>query len=356
MRVVWQLALGVAALVVLTQSAVAQGVMQFAETTYSFEQIREDGGQVTHKFIFRNTGDAPVVIEHVGSSCGCTVSDWSKAPVLPGQEGYVSGTYNPLGRPGSFTKSLTVTANANPGRVVLYLTGNVTPRARSRQEQYPYHMKQVWATVSFLSLPRVWHDGVTSGTIGLYNSGNREETVRFVNVSPSVQLSAEQLTLQPGEERLLRVTVDGRQVEEWGYTTERFACEVQGAHFGVELGFNRDENFNAWSEEERQNPPVATVAVKELDLGAVRHGDVIRASFEIQNRGRGMLYIRRAQTNCSCLEVEVGRTRVNQDGRSRVSVAFNTEGYRGAQSKDITLITNDPQQRYIRLRVKVDVR
>lgn len=342
--------------VAAVQGAAAQGVMEFSEKTYSFEQVAEDGGQVTHRFVFKNTGDAPVVIKHVSSSCGCTVSDWSKEPVLPGKEGFVSGTYNPMGRPGGFTKSLTVVSNAEPERVVLYLTGNVTPRARSKQEQYPYHMGQVWASVSFLSLPRVLDDGTTEGTVGLYNSGSKEMEMRFVDVPKSVQLPDRKITLKGGEERTLQITVDGRRVKEWGYTSEKFICEVQGTKYPIELGFNRDENFSAWSEEEKLNPPVASVANKEIDLKAVRYGDVVRASFEVTNTGGSTLYIRRVQTNCSCLIAEVGKEKLKPNASTKVSVIFNTEGYRGVHEKDISLITNDPQQRYVRLRVRADIR
>lgn len=338
------------------QAVNAQGVMDFVETTYSFEQVPEDGGTVTHKFIFRNTGDAPVVIRQVSSSCGCTVSDWSKEPVLPGKKGFVSGTYNPMGRPGTFTKSLTVIASAEPARVVLYLTGNVTPRARSKQEQYPYRMGQVWASQSFMALPRVLHDGTTRGTLGFYNSGNREVEVNFAELPKSVKLSESRMKLASGEERKIDVVVDGRKVKEWGYTTERFMCEVQGKKYAVELGFSRDENFGAWSEEQRLNAPVAEVRSREIDFGAVRGGDILRASFDVTNAGQSELFIRRVETNCSCLQAEVRKQELRPGATTKVSIALSTEGYQGTHEKDVTLITNDPQQRYIRLRVKASVR
>lgn len=355
MRVVEMWLAAVCILVSTAYAARAQGVMEFAEKTYSFEQIPEDGGTVTHTFTFRNTGNAPVVIKQVSSSCGCTVSDWSKEPVLPGKDGFVSGTYNPMGRPGSFTKSLTVVSNAEPSREVLYLTGTVVPRARSKQEQYPYHMGPVWASASFLSLPRVLHDGTTRGTLGLYNSSNREVEVKFAPPK-SVKLADRRLVLAPGVEQRVEVVVDGHEVEDWGYTTEKFSCEVLGEEYTVELGFSRDENFGAWSEEQRLRAPLAEVKLREIDFGAVRSGDVLRASFELTNVGQSALYIRRVQTNCSCLQAAVGKEKLRPKARTKVNVAFNTEGLRGVHEKDVTLITNDPQQRYVRLRVKANVR
>ena len=61
------------------------------------------------------------------ASCGCTTPDWSKEPIAPGKKGFVKASYNPAGRPGNFNKSVTVTSNQ--GTQVLYIKGQVVPKA-----------------------------------------------------------------------------------------------------------------------------------------------------------------------------------------------------------------------------------
>ncbi|MCU0348407.1 MAG: DUF1573 domain-containing protein, partial [Saprospiraceae bacterium] len=61
----------------------------------------------TYDFKFKNTGDAPIVIDNVRSVCGCTATEWSETPVLPGKEGYVRVVFDAR-KAGYFNKKVTV--------------------------------------------------------------------------------------------------------------------------------------------------------------------------------------------------------------------------------------------------------
>ncbi len=100
----------------------------FAETTHDFGTISEDGGYVTHEFTFTNTGTAPLVILGTSASCGCTTPKAPKHPVAPGKSAKVAVTYSPKGRPGEFTKTVTVRSNV-PGKKksILTIKGFVKP-------------------------------------------------------------------------------------------------------------------------------------------------------------------------------------------------------------------------------------
>lgn len=78
-------------------------------------------------FVFTNTGDAPLVIQSVRSSCGCLVPAWDHEPVPPGGTGNVRLRYD-THRIGAFNKSVTVTSNAmNAPTLVLRIKGMVSP-------------------------------------------------------------------------------------------------------------------------------------------------------------------------------------------------------------------------------------
>ncbi len=100
-------------------------VITFEETSHNFGTIAEDGGKVSHVFNFTNTGDATLVISNVRASCGCTTPSWPKEPVEPGKKASITVTYNPLGRPGAFTKTVTITANTEPEATMVKITGEV---------------------------------------------------------------------------------------------------------------------------------------------------------------------------------------------------------------------------------------
>ncbi len=93
------------------------------ETTHDFGIITKDQ-PVSHVFKFTNTGDEPLVIVDAKGSCGCTVPSYTKTPILPGQSGDIKVTFN-AAKPGSFTKTVTVTANTSEEQVKLYVKGEV---------------------------------------------------------------------------------------------------------------------------------------------------------------------------------------------------------------------------------------
>jgi len=78
----------------------------------------------TRLFAFTNEGDAPLLITNVKTSCGCTVPSYSKEPILPGKSGELKIKYDTK-RLGAFTKTITVTSNAEGGNKILKIKGNI---------------------------------------------------------------------------------------------------------------------------------------------------------------------------------------------------------------------------------------
>lgn len=112
-----------------TEQTEAQPQIKFAETSYNFGLIREDGGPVTHFFEFTNTGDAPLVIISATASCGCTRPTYPTEPIAPGKKGKIKVTYIPEGRPGEFIKVVKVRTNAQQSKKIsLKITGTVTSK------------------------------------------------------------------------------------------------------------------------------------------------------------------------------------------------------------------------------------
>ena len=96
--------------------------LAFKEDVHNFGNVAE-GDKADFDFIFTNTGKEPIIIERAQPSCGCTASDWTKGPILPGKTGFVRASYHTQGRPGPFTKNVTVLSNA--GAKVLTFKGEV---------------------------------------------------------------------------------------------------------------------------------------------------------------------------------------------------------------------------------------
>ncbi|MEO9257328.1 MAG: DUF1573 domain-containing protein [Crocinitomicaceae bacterium] len=94
------------------------------KTMFDFGQVKQ-GEIVKAKFEITNTGDLPLNIVRVEPSCGCTVADFTKEPILPGKKGWVSAQVNTDRFEGEIRKSLNVMANTSPTATTFIIKGVV---------------------------------------------------------------------------------------------------------------------------------------------------------------------------------------------------------------------------------------
>ena len=115
----WMLVCGMAV-------ASAQAEIKFDKISHDFGNFSEASPVVTCTFSYTNTGDKPLVINQAVASCGCTVPEYTKEPVQPGQKGSIKVTYNGTGKfPGHFKKSITVRTNGKVEMTRLYIEGTM---------------------------------------------------------------------------------------------------------------------------------------------------------------------------------------------------------------------------------------
>ena len=76
------------------------------------------------EFKFKNTGKEPLIISKCKGSCGCTVPECPKEPILPGESSIIKVNYDEK-RVGSFNKSITITSNAKTTTKILKVKGKI---------------------------------------------------------------------------------------------------------------------------------------------------------------------------------------------------------------------------------------
>lgn len=107
----------------MTLGAQAQAKIQFKQETIDYGEIKkgDDGVRV---FEFTNTGDKPLVISDVKSSCGCTVPEKPTAPIAAGADGTIKVKYD-TNRVGPIRKTITVYSNADEPVKAIKIKGKV---------------------------------------------------------------------------------------------------------------------------------------------------------------------------------------------------------------------------------------
>jgi len=112
--------------IMMAQAQDKKAVIKFDKTVNNFGTFSEDDAVQKCVFTFTNTGNGPLVINQAVASCGCTVPSYTKAPIMPGEQGEVKVTYNGAGKfPGHFKKTITIRTNGEPEMVRLYIEGTM---------------------------------------------------------------------------------------------------------------------------------------------------------------------------------------------------------------------------------------
>ncbi|MDP4266795.1 MAG: DUF1573 domain-containing protein [Bacteroidota bacterium] len=95
----------------------------FEKLIYDYGNIKQNEDGIC-EFVFKNTGNEPLILSNARSTCGFTVPSWPNEPILPGHTNKIKVQYN-TSRIGPINKSITVSSNAKNSIVVLFIKGNV---------------------------------------------------------------------------------------------------------------------------------------------------------------------------------------------------------------------------------------
>lgn len=98
--------------------------ISFENYTHSFGEVKQKT-ENAYDFVFTNTGDKPLVISDAKGSCGCTVPEYPKEPVLPGETAKISVVYSSRTSVGHQEKNVTITANTSPEKTILKISADV---------------------------------------------------------------------------------------------------------------------------------------------------------------------------------------------------------------------------------------
>jgi hypothetical protein len=103
--------------------------LNFDKTEHDFGTIAE-GDVVETVFNFTNTGKSELIILSAKGSCGCTVPEWPKEPIMPGESGKIKVKFNSYRKPNLQQKQITLVTNTEEGKEILKIRALVTPNPK----------------------------------------------------------------------------------------------------------------------------------------------------------------------------------------------------------------------------------
>lgn len=336
-------------LITLSCYVFAQGkkpVIKFEEKSFDFGAVPEENGPVSHEFVFKNTGEAPLIISNVKASCGCTTPSWTKDPVPPGETGTIVAEYNPLNRPGSFSKTISVTSNTEPNLNVLQIRGNVQPKPKTPEDDYPAKTGNLRTRYRSFNMGKITTKEPVTKSFDVYNDG--EETIIFSSntVTPAyIQIEVTPQELLPKQKGSIHLIYDAQERKSLGFSSDHirlFTNEAEDSIKDFNVMATIEEYFPPMTKEDLEKAPKLTLERKSHDFGNINEGEIVKAEFIFTNTGKSPLNIRETKANCGCTVSRPDKDMLKPGENSKIKVSFNAKGRRGKQQKTITIFSNDP--------------
>lgn len=326
---------------------------------YDFGEINE-GVQAEYQFIFKNTGNKPIKLNNVQASCGCTTPEWSSEPVPPGKTGYVKAIYNSRGRPGAFTKTITVMVDDSQEPIILTIKGNVKPKVND------IYVKDTIGGLAF--------ENLFIPINNLPSNETKEFSVQFKNITTNETIyiqpkfehsvafvpTVNKYVLKPGDVATLTIQAIGEKGLEAKLEPNKIFNEKVVFYTNEKSNNKKEILLNGtfvkiYTSEELAKLPKIEFEKLEFDAGKIIQGEKVNYAFKFKNVGGGILKIESAKPSCGCTASAPRKSEIEPGETSQIEMSFDSTGRSGPQSKTITVTSNDPLNPTIVLRFKCDV-
>lgn len=344
----------------LSASLIGQPVMKLSENEHNFGTFKEESGQQTYDFVVTNTGNAPLVIQNIVASCGCTTPEWTKQPIPPGGQGKITAIYDPRNRPGAFNKTLSVYTNAKPQVTVLTIKGEVIPHEKTVEELYLFPVGSVRFESNHLAFTNVKKTEKKIRVMQVINPSKEPVKIEFENLPPHLALKVNPETLKPGQKGIIEGTFDATKHSGWGNVSDMVRLKLNGIpqeNVFYYVSANLVEDFSSLSKADLENAPVFKLEATTIDLGKMPGSTSRDVEFKFTNAGKRDLIIRHVRSTCGCTAIQQGPEGAGiKPGQSgSIKATFNSGGYKGRVTKAIYVYTNDPKNSEVVLMLNADV-
>lgn len=326
---------------VLLAALSASGQVSWLETEREMGAFAEEAGPMSVAFRMVNTGAEPVSIVKARASCGCTSPDYTTEPIAPGDTASVTVTYDPAGRPGRFTKYVSVSLSDGSAATKLYIRGSVVGAPQTVAKRYP----QQCTPEIMLSRDILMTGEVNKGmqrTVFLEAYNRSTDTIHplvtrapaYYTIKPTPEAVA------PGEQLSFICYFNSGKCPLYGMVTDTIYIAPNPGTEGcaVEAVALVREDFSKLTDKELAKAPVARLADERIDMTGRT-----TAITTLRNMGRSPLTVRRIYSQDAGVRATIDRTNIKPGKAATITFeAIPETGDGTLLNARFALITNDP--------------
>jgi hypothetical protein len=329
---------------------------------HDFGVIYKEDGNVTHVFTFKNEGMDAVTLVAVKPGCGCTASDWTKAPIEPGQTGFVSATYRAASQkaPQHFSKTVSVTAESvnskEQKKYTLRFHGELKEKPVSPEVAFGIHVGAIGLKNKSLDFGSVRKGDVRVDGLEFANISQEEHKVEiFLGAAESFLTCEAPATIKPSEIGKFVFSFNSKADKMYGPQDIKVYLIIDGKkeltdEYALTLNANIYQDFSTLTVEEKQNSPIMEVE-DVLDLGTVAAGKTLKHNLAVKNTGVNPLEILRVYSNSKDVVLKAPKA-VKSGKKGTIGIEINTKNFEpGVYTRDLNIICNDFQHSVKRVKI-----
>jgi hypothetical protein len=309
-------------------------------------------------YTITNSGNQPLVMSNVTTSCACTIADWSKDPIVPGGKGFVTATFdgNTLGR---FDKEVCIYSNANPNLVYLSFEGEVVRQVNDFSKTHPYHIGNIAIDRTSIDFPDAKRGDKLTAMLDVVNMSDRPYEPILMHLPSYISMKRSSDVLLKGQRGIIQLTLDTKNMDDVGLTQSsiylsRFNGDKVSPENEIPISIIILPDFSNMTVADKEKAPVIHVSATSLDMTeALSSKNKVSQDISISNTGKSPLIISKVQVLNSAIGVTL-KKRIIQPGETtnlRITV------HKNANTKDkgkmsILMINDDPIQPKIEINIQ----
>ena len=276
---------------------------------------------------FTNTGDKPLKIDRVSTSCGCTVAHWPTSRIAPGKSGEITVTYDAK-LMGHFFREMSIYCNAEPYMHEIALVGEVSNSKVDYTKSHPFKMGDL-----LLDTDELLFDDVEMGQ-------SYEKRISIVNMGDEPYEPV--LMLMPSY-----LVLDGSKLKDVGLTQtsvylSRYLGDKICDETNIEVSAFVLPDKSEVTGDELLNAPQIFVSATQWTPDFSKRKSRYTKTIEIGNSGKSPLSIERLQVSNRVLSVALKKKVIAPGEFTKMKVSLNLKHVKKHRSARIYIVTNDP--------------
>lgn len=329
----------------------------WAQPQMKLDSKKHDFGNLVWKnpatavFSIHNTGNKPLVITRVTTSCGCTGADWTQRPIMPGKTGTISATFDAKAL-GHFHKQIGVYTNLSDYPTYLSIIGHVTYHQEDFSKSHPFKIGNLRLDKEAISFAPAKRGQFLKAELNIANESSENYTPVLMHMPSFLKLETKFDFLRPGETGKIILTLNTEKLYGYGVTeTSVYLSRTPGDKVSPEneilVHATLLPDFSGLSEQERLNPAKMSLSAQELNIAHISTHKKTKNTVIISNQGASPLKISDIQVFHPAVSVHLNHRVIAPGKSAKLKVKISGRKIKRSKSKstlNIVLVSNDPTQ------------